>query len=285
MYDNLESKKFNVESGKLRSCADIEKILITKFRKKAWTPFFKAVKEYNLIQAGDSIAAAISGGKDSLVTAKLLQEIQRHGDVQFDLKFIFMDPGYTPENLQILKDNCEHLGLQIHIEKRNIFDRLNGKQTKYPCYLCARMRRGALYSMAKSLSCNKVALGHHFDDVIETILLNILCSGKYQTMMPKLKSNNFDNMELIRPSYYVREDNISEIISWSGINVINCGCSLTSDEAPGKRAEIKTLIKTLGLTFKDVDKCIYQSTRNVYIDAIIEWVDGSDRINFLDKYF
>lgn len=270
--------------SELKSNAEIERALICDFRKTAWTPFTKAVREYRLVNEGDSIAAAVSGGKDSILMAKLMQELQRHSRVKFDLHFISLDPGFSKANLDLLKKNCGHLEIDTHIFNRGLFKVVDNMAREYPCYLCARMRRGALYATAQELGCNKVALGHHFDDVIETILLNVLCSGKYQTMMPKLRSDNFKNMELIRPMYYIREDDIKKIISWCGINAMNCGCLAAAEKISSKRHQIKKLIKNLGRTFRDVDKSIFQSSRNVFQDAVIEWVDGEERKSFLDEY-
>ncbi len=276
--------EFVQPENELKSNAEIERALICDFRKTAWTPFTKAVREYRLINEGDSVAVAVSGGKDSILMAKLMQELHRHSRVKFDLHFISLDPGFNKANLDLLKENCSHLGIDTHIFSRKLFSVVDDLAREYPCYLCARMRRGALYAAAQELECNKVALGHHFDDVIETILLNVLCSGKYQTMMPELKSTNFENMELIRPMYYIREDDIKQIASWCGIRAMNCGCIVAAEKTSSKRREIKELIKTLGKTFRDVDKSIFQSSKNVFQDAIIEWVKGEERKSFLDEY-
>lgn len=270
--------------GEKQKLQDIEKALIKKYRKIAWKPFAKAVREFQLVNEGDSVAVAISGGKDSLLLAKLMQELHKYSRVKFDLHFISMDPGFHDTNRRMLEENCEYLGIPVHIFSRKIFEVVDSIANDYPCYLCARMRRGALYAKAQELGCNKVALGHHFDDVIETILMNVMCSAKYQTMMPKLKSTNFENMELIRPLYYVREDNIKEISVWNGLNMMNCGCIVAAKKTSSKRREVKELIKTLGKTFKDIDKSIFQSSRNIYLDAVLGWVDGKERTSFLDGY-
>ena len=276
--------EFVQPENELKSNAEIERALICDFRKIAWTPFAKAIREYRLVNEGDSVAVAVSGGKDSTIMAKLMQELHRHSRVKFDLHFISLDPGFNRPNLELLKNNCSHLEIDTHIFNRELFNVVDNIARDYPCYMCARMRRGALYASAKELGCNKVSLGHHFDDVIETIMLNVLCAGKYQTMMPKLKSTNFENMELIRPMYYIREDDIKQIASWCGIRAMNCGCIIAAEKTSSKRLEIKKLIKTLGKTFRDVDKSIFQSSRNVFQDAIIEWVNGDERKSFLDEY-
>lgn len=276
--------EFVQPENELKSNKEIERSLICDFRKISWTPFTKAVREYRLVNEGDSIAVAVSGGKDSTLLAKLMQELHKHSRVKFDLHFISLDPGFNKANLDLLKNNCSHLEIDTHIFNRELFNIVDNIAREYPCYLCARMRRGALYSTAQELGCNKVALGHHFDDVIETIMLNVFCAGKYQTMMPKLKATNFENMELIRPMYHIREDAIKKIASWCGIRAMNCGCVVAAEKTSSKRREIKELIKTLGKSFKDIDKSIFQSSRNVFQDAIIEWVDGDKRTNFLDEY-
>ncbi len=208
---------------------DIERSIIKTYRKHIWSKFIKAIKEYDLIQDGDKIAVAISGGKDSLLMAKLFQELNKHGNQNFQLEFIAMDPGYHPEIRELLEENCEYLNIPVHIYETDVFkvaDRIAGD---YPCYMCARMRRGgALYGKAKELGCNKLALGHHFNDVIETIMLNLLCAGSFKTMMPKLKAQNFENMELIRPLYLIEEEYIKRFIQNSGIWPLNCACMVAA---------------------------------------------------------
>lgn len=273
-----------IPKNPLQPIGTIEKNLIKKMRKTTWTPFIKGIREFELVNEGDSIAVAISGGKDSLLMAKLFQELQKHGPFKFDLHFISMDPGFNKENRERLEFNCKHLEIPLKVFERDVFKVVDTIANDYPCYLCARMRRGALYAMAEELGCNKVALGHHYDDVIETIMMNVLCSGKYQTMMPKLKSQNFDNMELIRPLYYVREDDIKEWSSDSGLNPMNCGCIVAAKKTSSKRREVKELIKKLGETFQDVDKSIFMSSKNIFMDAVIGWTEGKDKFNFLDDY-
>lgn len=267
-----------------KSLTEIERSLIKKYRKETWAPFIKAIKNYELIQDGDKIAVAISGGKDSLILAKLFQELKRHGINNFELEFITMDPGFNKANRDLLEEHCEYLNIPVKIFDKKVFKVVEDIADSYPCYLCARMRRGALYAKAKELGCNKLALGHHFDDVIETIMMNVLCAGKYMTMMPKLKSTNFEDMELIRPLYYIREDAIKKFASNNGLNPMNCGCVVAAKKTSSKRREVKELIQTLGESFKDVEKSIFQSSNNVFMDAVIGWKSEGARRSFMDEY-
>ena len=263
---------------------DIERSIIKTYRKHIWSKFIKAIKEYDLIQDGDKIAVAISGGKDSLLMAKLFQELNNHGNQNFQLEFIAMDPGYHPEIRELLEENCEYLNIPVHIYETDVFkvaDRIAGD---YPCYMCARMRRGALYGKAKELGCNKLALGHHFNDVIETIMLNLLCAGSFKTMMPKLKAQNFENMELIRPLYLIEEEYIKRFIQNSGIWPLNCACMVAAKKIGNKRFEIKDLIETLKESFQNVDISIFRAAENVNIDAIIGWEKEGEKHSFLDEY-
>ena len=264
---------------------DIERSIIKKYRKVLWGRFVRGVDEYKLVNAGDKIAVCISGGKDSMLLAKLLQELKRHGKIDFELKFIVMNPGYNNENLEKIKNNLEVLGIEAEIFESDIFAVVDNIAKESPCYLCARMRRGALYKKAEDLGCNKIALGHHFDDVIETIMLNILYAGEYKTMMPKLKSSNYSGMELIRPMYYVKE---VDIISWARYNdleFINCACRMTKRESnTGKRKEIKELIKSLKENNENVDINILRSAENVNIDAIVGYKNKDENVSFLDEY-
>jgi len=263
---------------------EIERSIIKKYRKQTWTRFIKAIKEYELVQDGDKIAVAISGGKDSLLMAKLFQELKKHGISNFELEFITMDPGFNKANRDLLEEHCDYLNIPVKIFDKKVFQVVENIADSYPCYLCARMRRGALYAKAQELGCNKVALGHHFDDVIETIMMNVLCAGKYMTMMPKLKSTNFENMELIRPLYHIREDDIKKFASNNGLNPMNCGCVVAAKKTSSKRREVKELIKTLGESFKDVEKSIFQSSNNVFMDAVMGWKTEGERHTFLDEY-
>ena len=234
---------------------EIERSIIKKYRKQIWSRFITAINDYQLVQEGDKIAVCISGGKDSMLLAKCMQELQRHGKVKFDLEFLVMDPGYNPMNRQIIIDNAEYLNIPIKIFNTDIYDIVAGVADS-PCYLCARMRRGYLYKNAQELGCNKIALGHHFDDVIETILMSMLYGGQIQTMMPKLHSTNFKGMELIRPLYLVKE---ADILAWKrhhDLKFIQCACRLTEncllgDSGGGsKRQEMKALIKKFRQTIK-----------------------------------
>ncbi len=267
-----------------KDLAEIEKNLITIYRKPIWSKFTKSLKEYKLVSPGDKIAVGISGGKDSLLLAKLFQQLRKYSDDTFELEFISMDPGFHSTNRERLEEHCDYLNIPVKIFDKNLFKVVDEIANDYPCYLCARMRRGALYAAAEELGCNKLALGHHFDDVIETIMMNILCSGKYQTMMPKLKSKNFENMELIRPLYDIREEDIKLFSSESGLSPMNCGCVVAAKKTSSKRREVKELIKTLGASFKDVDKSIYMSSKNIYLDAVIGWRNGDEKNSFLDEY-
>lgn len=263
---------------------DIERSIVKTYRKYIWSKFIKAVKEYNLIEEGDKIAVGISGGKDSMLMAKLLQELQRHGQVKFDLVFLAMDPGYHPEIKKLLIENCEHLDIPIHIYDSGIFEVVDRMAKDYPCYLCARMRRGSLYAKAKEFGCNKLALGHHYNDVIETTMLNILYAGNFKTMMPKLKAKNFDNLELIRPMYYIEEDYIKKFINNAGIWPLNCACMVAAEKIGNKRYEIKDLIKQLKENFDGVEKSIFKSAENVSMDGILGWQKGEKKYSFLDVY-
>lgn len=260
---------------------DIERSIIKTYKSKIFGRFLKGVKEYNLVKNGDKIAVCISGGKDSFLLAKCMQELKKHSKYDFDLKFIVMDPGYKKENLDKIKENLDKLKIEATIFKSNIFDQI--KSANSICYLCARKRRGALYAKAQELGCNKIALGHHFDDVIETILLNVLYAGEYKTMMPKLKSTNFANMELIRPLYYVKE---KDIISWKNhcnLDFLDCACTVT-EKSIGKRKEVKELIKNLKEIDKNIDIHILRSSENINIEAVLGYVDKQGKHSFLDNY-
>ena len=266
---------------------EIERSIIKKFRKTLWGRFIRGVNEYKMVSSGDKIAVCISGGKDSMIMAKLFQELKKHGQVDFELVFLVMDPGYNEVNREMVNKNLALLGIDAHIFKSGIFEVVEDIAHDNPCYLCARMRRGALYSEAQKLGCNKIALGHHFDDVIETIMLNILYAGEYKTMMPKLKSTNFENMELIRPMYYVKEEDIIEWSKYCDLKFINCACIRTANLCgvdEGKRKEIKKLIKSLKEVNPNVDINILRSSENVSIDAIIGYKDSSGEVSFLDNY-
>lgn len=265
---------------------EIERSIITKYRKKIWRPFMKAIRDYDLIQENDKVAVCISGGKDSNLLAKCLEELQKHGKVKFDIEYIVMDPGYNKVNRKKIIDNANTLGININIFKSDIFDITDKLAKDSPCYLCARMRRGFLYARAQELGCNKIALGHHFDDVIETILLSILYTGEYKSMLPKLRSTNFANMELIRPLYLVREE---DIISWAKYNkleFINCACKFTAKETKkdSKRLEVKKLIKELEKKNKNIAYNIFASSENVNIDTVLAIKHNDEKESFLKNY-
>lgn len=268
---------------------EIERSIIKKFKKTIWNGFIVGINQYELIQENDKIAVCISGGKDSMLMAKCMQEIQRHGKFHFDMEFLVMDPGYNPINRQVIIENAECLNIPIKMFETNIFDVVAGVEES-PCYLCARMRRGHLYSKAKELGCNKIALGHHFDDVIETVLMSMLYSGEIKTMMPKLHSTNFEGMELIRPIYMVKE---ADIIAWARYNdlrFIQCACRFTEgcvlgDNGGGsKRQEMKALIKKFRQTSPLIEKNIFNSVHNVNLETVIGYRDKNDRHSFLDDY-
>lgn len=263
---------------------EIEKSILKKYRKYTWSKFIKAIKDYKLVEEGDKIAVAISGGKDSLLMAKMFQELKRHGQVDFEIEFIAMDPGYHPDIRQLLIDNCEYLEIPIKLFDANIFEVADEIASDYPCYMCARMRRGALYNKAEELGCNKLALGHHFDDVIETTMLNLLCAGNFKTMLPKLNSTNFDGIQIIRPLYYIREESIIKFIQNSGIWPLNCACMVAAKKTGNKRYEIKDLIKSLGDNFQEVEKSIFRAAQNVYLDSVLGWEQDGKRHSFLDKF-
>ena len=263
---------------------EIERSILKKYRKYTWSKFIKAIKDYKLVEEGDKIAVAISGGKDSLLMAKMFQELKRHGQVNFELEFIAMDPGYHKDIRQLLIDNCEYLEIPIKLFDANIFEVADEIASDYPCYMCARMRRGALYNKAEELGCNKLALGHHFDDVIETTMLNLLCAGNFKTMLPKLNSTNFDGIQIIRPLYYIREESIIKFIQNSGIWPLNCACMVAAKKTGNKRYEIKDLIKSLGDNFQEVEKSIFRAAQNVYLDSVLGWEQDGKRHSFLEKF-
>ena len=216
--------------------------------------------------------------------AKMFQELKKHGQVNFDLEFIAMDPGYHKDIRQLLIDNCEYLEIPIKLFDANIFEVADEIASDYPCYMCARMRRGALYNKAEELGCNKLALGHHFDDVIETTMLNLLCAGNFKTMLPKLNSTNFDGIQIIRPLYYIREESIIKFIQNSGIWPLNCACMVAAKKTGNKRYEIKDLIKSLGDNFQEVEKSIFRAAQNVYLDSVLGWEQDGKKHSFLERF-
>ena len=270
---------------------EIEKSLRKKFKKSVFTPFAKAINDFALIQEGDNICVCISGGKDSMIMAKLFQELKRHNKFPFSVQFLCMDPGYNEYNRKIIEENAKLLGIPLHFFESDIFESVFAIESS-PCYVCARMRRGHLYSKAKELGCNKIALGHHFDDVIETVLMGMLYSGQFQAMMPKLHSTNFPGMELIRPLYYVREDDIKHWRDYNKLNFIQCACKFTETcstchtdgTTSSKRLETKKLIAELKKTNPFIEKNIFRSTENVSKQTILGLKDKGVKHSFLEWY-
>lgn len=272
-------------------CSQVERSIIKTYRRKIWSKFTKAIRDYELVKEGDRIAVCISGGKDSMLMAKCFQELHRHSPVHFDVKYIVMDPGYSPENREVIEKNAQRLNIPIEIFESDIFDSVFNIQ-KNPCYICARMRRGHLYNYAKNIGCNKIALGHHYDDVIETILMSMLYGGQIQTMMPKLHSNHFEGMEVIRPLYLIHEDDIKAWAKYNDLYFIQCACKFTdtcSSEAcltrpRSKRVEVKNLIREMKKTNPFVEQNIFKSVENVSLKTVIAYKDDEKKHHFLDTY-
>ena len=269
---------------------EIERSIIKTYRKEIWSKFIKAVKNYQLIQENDKIMVCISGGKDSFLMAKCIQELQRHGRVPFEAHYVVMDPGYNSYNRDFIEDNADLLNVPIEIFESNIFDVVSTVD-KSPCYLCAKMRRGYLYSKAQELGCNKIALGHHFDDVIETTLLSMFYGSEIKTMMPKLHSTNFEGMELIRPMYLIEEKDIIHWCRYNDLSFIQCACRFTEEmeelgevHHTSKREEMKNLLKYLETMNPNVKKNVFKSVENVNLATIISYSDESGRHHFLDDY-
>jgi len=266
---------------------EIERSIITTYRSRLWSKFTRAIREYELVNENDKICVCISGGKDSMLLAKLFQELKRYSKINFDVKYLVMNPGYNNINLNLIKKNLEILNIPAEIIETDIFQVANNMD-RSPCYLCARMRRGALYRLAQEMGCNKIALGHHYDDVIETTLMNMLNAGSFQTMLPKLHSDNFEGMELIRPMYLIRE---KDIIRWqeaSGLEFIRCACrfteNLAKEEENSQRLETKKLIQELLTYNENVEKNIFKSATNVNLDKILGYKQHGNIKTFLDEY-
>ena len=274
----------------LDRCSEIERTIITSYRKRIWSKFTKGITDYDMIQDGDKIAVCISGGKDSMLMAKCFQELRKHGKQNFEVIYMCMNPGYNEVNRQKILDNSKLLNIPLNMFETDIFDRVVNIEEN-PCYLCARMRRGYLYEKAKEFGCNKIALGHHFDDVIETVLMGMFYGAQMQTMMPKVKSTSHPGMELIRPLYLVKE---ADIISWkdrNGLDFIRCACRFTENttiyadkSSNSKREEMKELIKHLRSVYSNIDMNIYQSTQNVNLDTLISYIKDGEVHHFLDNY-
>jgi len=269
---------------------EVERTIIKNYRGRLWAPFIKAVKEYELIKPNDNICVCISGGKDSMLMAKLFQELKRHSDFEFEVKYLVMNPGYNEHNLNHIKYNLELLNIPATIIDTNIFEVANA-QDKSPCYLCAKMRRGALYKLANDLGCNKIALGHHFDDVIETTLMNMLNAGSFQTMLPKLHSDNHEGMELIRPLYLIREKDVKAWAKYNELRFIMCACRFTeacsvdNEINTSKRLTTKKLIQELKNNYNDnVEKNIFKAASNVNMNMILGYKLNGKKVSFLDDY-
>ena len=280
----LSELKVNSDRSK-----DIERSINKKFHKEIWSRFTAALNDYNLVEEGDKIAVCISGGKDSMLMAKLFQELKRHNKFPFEVIFLVMDPGYSPENREIIEKNAKLLNIPIIVFESNIFESVLHIE-KSPCYLCARMRRGHLYNKAKELGCNKIALGHHYDDVIETVLMGMLYGGQVQTMMPKLHSTNFEGMELIRPMYLIREDDIKRWRDYNDLHFIQCACKFTdtctscNPDNASKRQEIKNMIREMKKVNPQVESNIFRSVENVNIDTVIAYKKDGIKHSFLENY-
>lgn len=287
LMDSFQKKT----SEKAERCQEIEKSIRKKFHKAIFSKFAKAINEYELLQPGDKVAVCISGGKDSMLMAKLFQELQRHNKFQFELVFLVMDPGYSEMNRKVIERNAELMQIPITVFETQIFDAVYEIENS-PCYLCARMRRGYLYSKAKELGCNKIALGHHYDDVIETILMGMLYGAQVQTMMPKLHSTNFEGMELIRPMYLIREDDIKHWRDYNDLHFIQCACHFTDTcttcdpdgRTVSKRMEIKQLIARLKEVNPYVENNIFRSVENVNLSTIIAYKKDGVKHSFLETY-
>lgn len=284
-------KKMSAEKSDADFAAEVEESIRKRFKKSIWSKFTKAINEYELVKEGDCVAVCISGGKDSMLMAKLFQELKRHNKFPFEVKFLIMDPGYSPENRKLIESNAKRLNIPVTIFESDIFESVFNVE-KSPCYLCARMRRGHLYSKAKELGCNKIALGHHYDDVIETILMGMLYGAQMQTMMPKLHSTNFEGMELIRPLYLIREDDIKAWRDANELKFIQCACKFTDTcsscaedgQSKSKRLEVKKLIAELKKVNPFVEGNIFKSVENVNLSTIVAYKQNGVRHHFLDTY-
>lgn len=274
----------------LETYQKIERSIITTYRKTIWSPFIFAVKKYQLIQAGDKIAVCISGGKDSMLLAKLMQELHRHSEVPFELVFLVMDPGYNRENRERIEKNAELLNVPITVFESDVFAAADAAAADAPCYLCARMRRGHLYAKAKELGCNKIALGHHKSDVIETTLMGMLYGGQIQGMLPRIKSTNFEGMELIRPMYCILEEDVLRWKEYNGLQFIACACKFTQnltgcdEDTFSARRKVKELIAQLKKENSNVENNIFQSIHNVQLDTLAEYKQNGQKYFFLEKF-
>lgn len=265
---------------------EISRSLQKKYKASIYGLFLRAIDQYELIQEGDKVMVAMSGGKDSLLMAKLFQEVQKYQSIPFELEFVAMDPGYEPHLLLQLQENCQKLAIPLRVEEIRIFDVLEKEAKEKPCFLCARMRRGALYSLAQKYGCNKLALGHHFDDVIETTLLNLFYAGMFKTMMPKAKSENFAGLELIRPMYLIHEEDIIRFMNYHQIQALNCGCKVTKREVDSKRKAMKELVRSMKKSHPNVDISIFKASENVNLHNVLGFYsdDAGIRRSFIEEY-
>ena len=273
----------------MKKVEEVERSIIKTYRKDIWSKFTKAIRDYNLIEENDNIMVCMSGGKDSFLMAKCIQEIKRHGKINFNAHYVVMNPGYNDINLETIKNNAANLNIPIEIFETDIFAAVDSLDCKSPCYLCARMRRGHLYNRAKELGCNKIALGHHFDDVIETTLLSMMYGAEVKTMLPKLHSDNFEGVDLIRPLYYIKEDSIIAWKNYNELTFINCACRFTErcekkDEMMSKREEMKTLVKHLRTLHKEIDNNIFKSLNNINLNCVLGYKINSNYHSFLDEF-
>ena len=273
----------------MEECKRIERSIITTYRKTIWNRFIEAVKKYRMVNEGDCIAVGISGGKDSALLVKCMQQLHRYGDCAFEMKVIVMDPGYSKENRRRIEENCARMGIDPIFFETDVFASVE-QVDRNPCYLCARMRRGHLYSYAQSLGCNKIALGHHFDDVMETTLLGLLYGAQVQTMLPKLHSTNFEGMELIRPLYCVREKDIIRFAKYNHLDFLQCACRVTSREAgcdsetASKRKYVKNMLATLSQNNAQVPINVFRAMENVHLAEVLGYTDANGYHNFMDEY-
>ncbi len=267
---------------------EIEKSIIKKFRKEIWSRFTKAVRDYKLIQENDKVMVCISGGKDSFLLAKCIQELERHSKISFQAFYVIMNPGYSKKHLKLIMDNAKLLNVPVQVFETDIFEIVNSCKEGSPCYLCARMRRGHLYNKAKELGCNKIALGHHFNDVIETTLLSMIYGSEIKTMLPKVKSTNYKGLELIRPLYLVKESSINAWKKSNGLEFINCACKFTENAAlnitASKRKEIKELIASLNNNYSEADNNIFKSLDNINLNCVLGYKKDDKYTSFLDIY-
>lgn len=268
--------------SEFKGVKEVERSIIKNYRKEIYSPFVRAIKDYQMIEEGDKIAVCISGGKDSLLLAKCIEILHRYSIIKFDVEYIVMNPGFNDSNYKLLVENCKKLQIPVKIFDTDIFAVANKISQEYPCYICAKRRRGALYNYAQKLGCNKIALGHHYDDIIETTMLNVLYGGCYGGMLPRLEADNYSGMELIRPLCYVREKDIIRYTKANGVQPMNCGCTVAAKKTSSKRKFVKDLLKELRKEDPLIDKSIFASTKNVHLDTVEQFKFRGKRYNYLD---